>query len=55
MTLICLALQLLGPMRERSLTIVLLMAQGLCSAIGLWARSHLARTLFYVAAAEVGV
>jgi len=46
MTIICLVLRVFGTMRERSLTIVLLIIQALFSVLGLWARSHLAHTLF---------
>jgi len=55
MTVLCLALRVFGTMRERSLTIVLLCAQGLCTCAGLWARAYLAQTFFapQTAAAEV--
>jgi UDP-N-acetylglucosamine--dolichyl-phosphate N-acetylglucosaminephosphotransferase len=47
MTLICLALRIFGPMRERTLTVVLLLFQIICTvAFGLLGRYVLSRVLF---------
>jgi UDP-N-acetylglucosamine--dolichyl-phosphate N-acetylglucosaminephosphotransferase len=46
MTLLCLVLQVFGAMRERSLTICVLLLQALCCAAGLYSRGFIAQTLF---------
>lgn len=46
MTLICLALQLFGPLSERTLSTVLIVFQMVCSAIGLGLRYFLAQLFF---------
>jgi len=47
MTLLCLALRIFGPMRERTLTVVLLVFQIACTAMfGLFGRFVLSRILF---------
>lgn len=46
MTVINLMLRLLGPMKERSLTLVLLGFQGMCCGLGLVIRYHLSRYFY---------